>query len=163
MFFLNIQAPTLIYTTKRVLKKLLRPRIWKESCCQPQEKARFIHEQASEQAIVIQLVETVESVSEWLPMKTVEMMDRLKRVTRECCIEDHRRTGAGRFVFNACSSSKHHHNVLCFIPKTGDNISEESQNIIVAKFMGTLHPREMFEHESGIEVRFLLNNAILTT
>lgn len=120
----------------------------------PQEKARFIHEQE----IVIQLVETVENVSDSLPIKTVEMMDRLKRVTREYTggvvteIINELEPGDSFSMFVRRQNTA----IMFYIPKAGDdnNTTEEPQNMIVATFMGTLHPREIFKHESDIEVRF---------
>lgn len=116
----------------------------------PQEKVRFIHERE----IVIQLVETVEDVSEWLPMKTVEMMDRLKRVTREYTgsvvseIINELEPGDSFSMFVRRQNTT----IMFYVPKAGDNTTDEPQNVIVATFMGTLHPREIFKHESDIEV-----------
>lgn len=122
----------------------------------PQEKARFIHEQA----IINLMVENVENLSDWLPEKTVEMMDRLKRVTRE-----YTRTVVSEIINElepgdsfSMFIRRQNCTIMFYIPPTEENSTEEPQNIIVATFIGTLHPKEIFKHESDIEVRFKLLN-----
>lgn len=137
-------APPDLEVPNILLNHVVLPRVL------PQEKSRFIHERE----IVMQLVETVENVSERLPMETVEMMDRLKRVTREYTggvvseIINELEPGDSFSMFVRRQNTT----IMFYIPKAGDNTTEEPQNIIVATFMGTLHPREIFKHESDIEV-----------
>lgn len=50
----------------------------------PEEKSRYIYEQM----LMIKMVENVENLSDWLPAKTVEMFQRLKRVHLECTKSD---------------------------------------------------------------------------
>lgn len=46
----------------------------------PEEKIKYRHDEK----LMIKMVENVEHLSQWLPEKTVEMMQRLKRVHLEC-------------------------------------------------------------------------------
>lgn len=46
----------------------------------PEQKTQHIYDEK----IMIKMVENVEHLSEWLPQKTVEMLQRLKRVHLEC-------------------------------------------------------------------------------
>lgn len=140
----NIVSHSDLETQNILLNHVVLPRVL------PQEKSRFFHEQA----LIIQFVETVEAVSEWLPEKTVEMMDRLKRVTRE-----HTRTVISEIINElepgdsfSMFVRRQNSTIMFYIPKTADNSTEEPQNIIVATFMGTLHPKEIFKHESDMEV-----------
>lgn len=116
----------------------------------PQEKSRFIHEQA----LVVQFIENVENVSEWLPEKTVEMMDRLKRVTREHTrdviteIINELEPGDSFSMFVRRQNCA----IMFHIPATEEANAPDLLNIVVGTFLGTLHPREIFNHENKIEV-----------
>lgn len=46
----------------------------------PQEKSKPIHELE----LLMKMIENVENLSKWLPLKTVEMLQRLKRIHIEC-------------------------------------------------------------------------------
>lgn len=142
----NIASLSEVETQNMLLNHVLLPRVL------PQEKVRFIHEQT----LIIQLIENVENVSEWLPEKTVEMMDRLKRVTRECT-----RTVVSEIINDlepgdtfSMFVRRQNCTIMFYIPPTEENSIGEPQNIIVATYMGTLHPNEIFKHESDIEVSF---------
>lgn len=135
-----------VETQNILLNHVVLPRVL------PQEKARFMHQQE----LVIQLVDTVENVSEWLPTKSVEMMERLKRVTRE-----YTRTVVSEIINElepgdsfSMFVRRQNTTIMFYIPKTDENSAEEPQNIIVTTFMGTLHPKEIFKHESDLEVSY---------
>lgn len=101
------------------------------------------------------MIENVENLSEYLPEKTVEMMDRLKRVTREytrtvvCEIINELEPGDAFSMF----IRRQNCTMMFYIPPTEENTIDEPQNIIAATFCGSLHPTEVFKHESDIEVR----------
>lgn len=133
-----------VETQNILLNHVVLPRVL------PQEKVRYVHEQA----LIMQLVENVENVSEWLPDKTVKMMDRLKRVTRE-----YTRTVVSEIINELESGDtfstfvrRQNCTIIFYVPPTEENTTGEPQNMIVATFMGTLHPKEIFKHESDIEV-----------
>lgn len=117
----------------------------------PQEKERFVHEQA----LVLQLVENVESLAEWLPEKTVEMMDRLRRVTREntrtviCDIINELEPGDSFSMFVRRQNCA----IMFYLPATEVNNIENPLNVIVGTFQAALHPRKILNHENEIEVR----------
>lgn len=129
-----------------LLDHVLLPRVL------PQKKVRFI----DEQAIVIQFIENVENISEWLPVKTVKMMERLKRATLECTrsvvseIINELESGDSFSMFIRRQNST----IMFYVPPTEENSVDEIENVIVATFMGNLHPNEIFKHESDIEVNF---------
>lgn len=121
-----------------LLNHVLLPRVL------PQQKEGFY----DEQAIVIQFIENIKNVSEWLPVKTVEMMDRLKRVTLEST-----RTVVSNIIheldlgdFFAMFIRGQNCTIMFYRP------SNQPQNIIAATFVGNLHPKEIYKHESDIEV-----------
>lgn len=122
-----------------LLNHVLLPRVL------PQQKERFYNEQA----IVIQFIENIENVSEWLPVKTVEMMERLKCVTLEC---------KRAVVSNIINELEPGGSFSMFIRRQNCTLmfyrpSNQLQNIIIATFVGNLHPKETYKHESDIEVR----------
>lgn len=142
----NVDLLSELETQNILLNHVLFPRVL------PQEKAKFIHEQQ----IVYQLIETMENASEWLPEKSVEMMDRLKRVSRECTktvtseIINELEPGDSFSMF----IRRQNCTIMFYIPKSAESTTEEPLHIIVGTFIGTLHPKEMFKHDSDIEVSF---------
>lgn len=127
-----------------LLEHVLLPRVL------PQEKARF----TDEQEIVVKFVENVENLSEWLPEKTVKMMERLKRVTLECTRTVVSETINELEAGDSFSMFIRRQNctIMFYIPPTEENNLEELQNIIVATFLGNLHPQDIFMHDSDIMV-----------
>lgn len=126
-----------------LLNHVLLPRVL------PQEKSRY----HNERELVLQFIENVDNLSEWLPEKTVDMMDRLKRVTREYTrtvvteIINELKPGDSFSMFVRRQNCA----IMFHIPATEkDNLA--LMNVIVGTFMGTLHPREIFNHENEIEV-----------
>lgn len=142
----NINMTSQLEKHSILLNHVLFPRVL------PQRKTRF----NDEQAIVMQFLENVKNAQEWLPMKTVEMMERLKRVTLECTrtvVSDIiNELGAGDSF--SMFIRRQNCTIMFHIPSNEGSYVEELQNIIVATFMGNLHPNEIFEYESDIEVSF---------
>lgn len=110
-----------------------------------QENSRFVHVQA----LVLQLIENVENLSEWLPAKTVEIMDRLKRAIRE-----HAHTVIAEIINELVSGDsfsmfirRQNCAITFHIPAT-ETDNTDVLNIIAA----TLHPPELFDNESEIKV-----------
>lgn len=131
-------------TQNILLNHVLLPRVL------PQEKVRFNHEQE----IIYQLIDTVEDASDYLPNKTVEMMDRLKRITRECT-----KTVASEIINElepgdsfSMYVRRQNCTVMFHIPSADVDSLVEPEHIIVGTYMGTLHPKEIYNHGSGIEV-----------
>lgn len=122
----------------------------------PQHKSCYTHEQA----LVDQMIENVDGMSDWLPSKTVEMMNRLKRVNYECTpdvvselINGLRSPGDTFSMFIRWQNTA----VIFYLPKdTEVNNNDESDDIIVATFPACLHPRVIYEHDSDVEVKYLM-------
>lgn len=120
----------------------------------PQRKACYTHEQA----LVDQMIENVDGMSDWLPSKTVEMMNRLKRVNYECTpdvvselINELRSPGDTFSMFVRWQNTA----VIFYLPKhTEINNVGKPDNIIVATFPACLHPRVIYEHDSDVEVKY---------
>lgn len=119
----------------------------------PQRKSCYTHEQA----LVDQMIENVDGMSDWLPPKTVEMMKRLKRVNHECTptvvselINELRSPGDTFSMFVRWQNTA----VIFYLPKDTEVINgDEPDNIIVATFPAGLHPRVIYEHDSDVEVK----------
>lgn len=120
----------------------------------PQQKSCYTHEQA----LIDQMIENVDGMSDWLPLKTVEMMKRLKRVNYECTptvvselINELRSPGDTFSMFVRWQNTA----VIFYLPndaKANMNNGGEPDNIIVATFPACLHPRVVYEHDSDVEV-----------
>lgn len=125
----------------------------------PKKKSFFTHEQA----LIDQLVENVDSISDSLPKKSVEMMKRLKRVKHMCTpaivseMINELRPGDTFSMF----VRKQNTAIIFYVPNhTGVNNAGTPDNIIVATFPGCLHPRTIYDHESDVEVNFILMNQV---
>lgn len=120
----------------------------------PQKKSPYLY--ATEFEIMNQMVKTVESLSSWIPPKTVEMFQRLQRVHSECTPETISNeinalqpgdTFAMFVRFQFCAFMIH-------VPKKEQ--VNDVQNVIVASIPGSLHPSEIYKHDSDIKVNFVI-------
>lgn len=122
----------------------------------PQHKSSYTHEQA----LIDQIIENVDGMSDWLPPKTVEMMKRLKRVNYECTptviselINELRSPGDTFSMFVRWQNTA----VIFYIPKdtldTKVSNGGEPDHITVAIFPGCLHPRVVYDNDSDVEVK----------
>lgn len=118
----------------------------------PQEKPRQIYEQM----LMIKMVENVENHSKWMPTKTVEMLQRLKKVHLECTpsvISEEINIMEPGDTF-AMYVRRQNCAIMIHMPANELVSNEEIRNVIVATFPGNLHPREIYKHDSDLEVRF---------
>lgn len=120
----------------------------------PQQKTSYTHEQA----LIEQMIENAENISDLLPQKTVEMMKRLKRINYECTpkmvselINELRPDDTFSMFVRKQNTA-----IIFHVPKhTKLNDAGKPENIIAATFPGCLHPRTIYEHESDVEVNYL--------
>lgn len=119
----------------------------------PKKKSSFNHEQA----LIDQMIENVDNLSDLLPQKTVKMMKRLKRVNYECTsavvseLINELRPGDTFSMF----VRKQNTAIIFYVPDhTGVDNDGKPDNIIVATFPGCLHPRTIYENESDVEVNY---------
>lgn len=120
----------------------------------PQEKERFTD---TGTALMNLMIENVENLDEWLPTKTVELFDRMKRVNGECTkkvvseeIED--LESGDTFAMYV---RRQNCVIMIHALADADLTDEHTPNVIVATFPGSLHPNDVYKFESDIEVMVL--------
>lgn len=119
----------------------------------PQEKTRITDVGVE---LMNRMIENVENWAECLPMKTVELFRRIKRVSLECTKEiiseeiDDLQAGDTFAMYVRRQNCV----ILIHALPDADLIDEHTPNIIVATFPGSLHPSEVYAHESDVEVCF---------
>lgn len=111
----------------------------------PQEKSVDLH--GDEISLMSIMVENVERMAKYLPRNTVGMFQRLKRVHQ---------TRTGECIAGEINALKPGETFAMFIRRQNcafmvHKTAKESE-VIVATFPGNLHPREVYEHQSDIEV-----------
>ncbi|XP_031632913.1 uncharacterized protein LOC116346822 [Contarinia nasturtii] len=121
----------------------------------PQEKPRYIYEEM----LMVKMIENVESLSKYLmPTKTVEMLQRLKRVHFECTpnvISEEINDLEPGDTF-AMYVRRQNCAIMIHVPANELISIEETRNVIVATFPGNLYRREIYEHDSDIEFNYPL-------
>lgn len=130
----------------------------------PQQKSPHLNQ--TEHDLMKDMVETVKNLSSWIPSKTVEMFNRLYKVHTECTSENVSTqinelepgdTFAMFVRFQRCA-------IMIHVPP--EERVNNVQHVIVATIPGSLHPSEIYEHESDIEViilfQFIKNQTYMT-
>lgn len=121
--------------------------------CLPHTKPRYHHEKE----IVRRLVDTVQSLTEWIPSKTVELFGRIGR-TIECTPANiskeinNLRPGDtfGMFVRRQNTA------ILIYMRTDAERAqSNQTQDITVATYPGNLHPNKIYKYDSDIQVNSL--------
>lgn len=133
---------------ENLLNHVILPRVL------PQNKPpRFI-----ELKLMTHMVENVEYLAEWLPLKTVEFFKRVKIVHLECSPDvvskeiNSLRPGDTFAIFVRRQNTT----LMVYMLPNEDINDKESQKVILATFPGNLHPCEIYKAESDLEV-FLFN------
>lgn len=115
----------------------------------PQEKSSHLY--TTEFDLMNQMVKNVENLAGWIPSKTVQMFRRLRSIHAECTPEN---------ISLAISSLEPGDTFAMFIrPQfcaimihVPANERPDVQNVIVASVTGSLHPKEIYQHDSDIKV-----------
>lgn len=120
----------------------------------PQQKPRFYHELD----LMSRIVDTVENLDEWIPSKTVELMQKLRRVHFECTPQVISEEINALRPGDTFAMFVRRQNCAFMIHKPSNGMvkveDEIASNVIVATFPGNLHPGEIYKHDSDIEVNF---------
>lgn len=138
----------------------------------PNQKPRYFHELE----LMIRLVQTVEDLTQWIPPKTVDLLEKMRRVHLECTpnvvSEEINTLCPGNlkslksklheiFHMNKMISAgdtfamfvrRQNCAILVHMPPEEMVEAEESQNVIVATFPANLHPGESYKYDSDLEV-----------
>lgn len=118
----------------------------------PQTKPRSFQETQ----LMVQMVNNVENLAKYpfMPPKTVELFKRLKRIHFECTpaviAEEINNLHPGDTF--AMFVRRQNNAFIIHAPPTQSKNAKTPQNVIVATFLGNLHPCEIYKHESDAEV-----------
>lgn len=116
----------------------------------PQEKPKFAHEKI----LIAEFLKCIENTSEHLPLKTIEMFDRLKQVneeyTRDIVTEKIIELRPGDTF--AMFVRRQNYTIMFHVPADSCLDNEDPDDVIVATFPGYLHPKEIYNCDSDIEV-----------
>lgn len=121
--------------------------------CLPSQKPRYHIEMEIE--LMNRIVGTVETLTQWVPSKTVDLFNKLRRIHMECTpndvAEEIRQLQPGdtfpMFVRRQNTA------IMIHMPADVDpNHNDGPPIVIFATFPGSLHPGEVYKHDSDIEV-----------
>lgn len=140
---------------KNLLKHVTLPRDL------PQEKPpRYL-----ELKLMTHMVENVGNLSNYLPVKTVELLKRFRTVHLECTPDviskeiNSLRPGDTFAMFVRRQNTT----IMVYMLPNDEIDNEESQNVILATFPGNLHPNQIYKAESDLEVFVFFYNCIQNT
>lgn len=127
------------------LHQVLLPRVL------PQEKGDLFK---VEHDLMDLMAKSVEKLAKLLPSKTVKLFRSLQKVhtERTPIIVSNEINALGPGDTFAMFVRFQHSMIMIHIPS--DEISNNIQNAIVATIPGSLHPNEVYNHESDMEVHF---------
>ncbi|XP_055297736.1 uncharacterized protein LOC129566134 [Sitodiplosis mosellana] len=111
------------------------------------------------ETLMKRMIENVENLAEWIPSKTVELFERLKRINLECTESVISEEIASLKPGDTFAMFVRRQNCVIMIHVLTDAKlnGELSPNTIVATFPGRLHSREIYEHDSDIEYNYPQN------
>lgn len=122
----------------------------------PQEKSTKLHQ--IELDLVAQMIKNVMNLSGILPIKTIELFEKLKKihghtVPNEDDITDQIKSLRSGDTF-AIFVRRQNTTFIVYAPPNQNPDGKEPEDVIVATFPGNLHPTEVYKHESDMEVNF---------
>lgn len=105
-----------------------------------------------------QMVNNVKNLTGWIPSETVDLFQKLQKVHTNCTpqtvfTEINKLCPGDTF---AMFIRHQHYAIMIHVPS--DEKMNDVQNVIVATFPGSLHPSEIYEHDSDIGVRISSKN-----
>lgn len=133
-------------TWECLLNHVILPRVL------PQTKPRSFQETE----LMVKMVNNVENLAKYkfMPPKTVELFKRLKRIHFECTpaviSEEINKLRPGDTF--AMFVRRQNNAFIIYAPPVKDRNATIPQNVIVATFLGNLHPCEIYKHDSDVQV-----------
>lgn len=116
----------------------------------PTEKLRYFQELE----LMAEIVKTVEILSKSIPLKTVELLQKLKQFHYKCEPDaiskeiNKLRPGDTFAMFVYRQNCV----ILIHMPPSGSSNNEHSDDVVVATFPGNIRPSEIYSHDSDLEV-----------
>lgn len=105
-------------------------------------------------ALMDEMIENIKTLTGLIPSKTVELFERLKRVNQELSenvVSDEIARLMPGDTFAMMISSQYSVIMIHVLPDANLH-NEQEHNVIVATFPSSLHPRNIYEHDSDLEV-----------
>lgn len=121
----------------------------------PQENKNFMEIGVE---LMKQMIENVDNLAEWIPSETVELFERLKRVSLECTKSvvseeiDTLEPGDTFAMFVRCQNCV----IMIHVLPDADLDDEQTPNVIVATYPGHFRSSETYNCDSDLEVTFHL-------
>lgn len=142
------ESPTDQQWQDMLLNHIILPRIL------PQSKSRHFHQ--TELNILDEMVKCVEMLSEHIPSETVRLFRRMKNVHFNLSPNNVANEINGLRTGDSFAMFVRRQNCTFMIhaPKDNNQINQVPHTVIVATFPGNLHPNEVYEHDSDIEVNY---------
>lgn len=116
----------------------------------PSKSSDFLHETESD--LIDNMVKIAEKWTRFFPRETLQMLRKLRNFHDECLWEivkhdiNHLKPSESFAIFVRAQ----HCGIMIHVPK--DEIVGDVQNVIVSTFPGRLDAKEIYSHESDIEV-----------
>lgn len=116
--------------------------------------SRILPPLENELELVQQMIESVENVATWIPDKTVELFQRMKRLNLEPTEDavSNEIDGLKPGDTFAMIIRRQYAVIMIHLLPDANIQDEQAHNVIVATFQSSVHPKFIYEHDSDLEV-----------